>query len=175
MELVREPILATGSPLSECIRLRTAAELPEWARGLLSHDRDMTSTLEAFHGRSIHIRALETDTLGEVLVRQVVLETNAGEPVEFGAIRIHLDRFDTEARGVIENGRVPLGSVLDRFGLEYTCRPSRFFEIVDVGLAEAAFGVHYDGALYGRQNTIFDEDERVMAEVVEVLAPQADE
>jgi len=160
--------------ISGCIRVLAPAELPRWARSLLVHDRDMTSTLEAFHGSSIHIRTLARDESRGVLVRQVVLETESNEAVEFGAIRIHLDRFDAEPRELIESSVVPLGGVLERFGIAYSCRPSRYFETVDASLSGPIFGAEDAVPLYGRQNTSFDPGGRVIAEVVEVLAPPKD-
>ena len=59
--------------------------MPEPYRGLLVHQRDMTTTLESFCGERLHLRVLQKRRQGDLLTRQVVLETDkAGRPLEFG-------------------------------------------------------------------------------------------
>src|SRR6266540_7339521 len=73
--------------------------LPEPYRSLLVHERDMTSTLETFHKAGIHLRLVSRQQRGDEYFREVVLVLDGSEtPVEFGAIKIQLDRFPTKAR-----------------------------------------------------------------------------
>ncbi|MEM7622893.1 MAG: hypothetical protein AAF235_06780, partial [Planctomycetota bacterium] len=107
-----------------------ADELPEPARSLLVHDSDMTSTLEAFHGSKLRLQPLQSSTAGSVLVREVVLESEStGNGVEFGAIRISLDAFEPDARAAVEAAQLPLGAILESFGIGYTCHPDVYFEV----------------------------------------------
>src|SRR5438309_1401373 len=62
----------SGRPLPPAAQLK-GEEVPEPYRQLLVHDRDMTPTLEAFHGDRIHLRVLERRIEEHALWRQVVL------------------------------------------------------------------------------------------------------
>src|SRR5437016_35700 len=66
-------------------------EMPEPYKSLLVHQNDMTPTLETFHGRTVHLRVLGRERKANDYFREVVLQLESTEqPVEFGAIRIHL-------------------------------------------------------------------------------------
>src|SRR6267142_1636310 len=72
--------------------------VPEPYKGLLVHERDMTSTLESFHHAGIHLRLVSREQRGQEYFREVVLALDRSEdPVEFGAIKINLDRFPEQA------------------------------------------------------------------------------
>jgi hypothetical protein len=145
-------------------------ELPAPYRVLLDHDRDMTSTLESHHADTLRLRVLKKELDGESLTREVVLETSHGRSVEYGAIRINLAPFASAPRDAIEACDLPLGSILEQFGVSYACRPSAFFRASCPALCRTAFGLEHDGPLFGRRNVIFDGDTR-LAEVIEILAP----
>ncbi len=150
------------------------ADVPAPYRELLVHERDMTSTLEEYHGQRIGLRLLEVRRDGEWLRRQVVLLTeNDHKPVEYGAIRIDLSAFDLEAVRNIVGCRQPLGSILHDCGVEHVCRPSAFFRFESDLTTRSAFRLTGSKTLYGRHSVIYDGQERTLAEVVEILPPIA--
>src|SRR5689334_5146854 len=66
-------------------------DLPQPYRSLLSHEKDMTPTLEKHHGAEIHLRVLGRERRGDFYFREVVLELDGSNtPVEFGAIKMSL-------------------------------------------------------------------------------------
>jgi hypothetical protein len=147
-------------------------QMPEPYRSLLAHDRDMTSRLEAFHQRKIHIRAYARHYDGLEYFRQVVLELDGSlKPVEFGASKTNLYFFPALAREEIRRELRPLGGILRDFGIAFSSRPAAYFRVV----ADAAIlgALHLSGAppLFGRRNTLLDAEERPIAEVVEILPP----
>jgi chorismate-pyruvate lyase len=147
-------------------------QIPEPERSLLVHHRDMTSTLEQFHGRSIHLEVLSVEIHGNVLHRQVVLlldETN--QAVEFGATRVHLDRFPEPWRSDIVASRRPLGGILNASGQPYTSRPSAFVRVESDVFLERALRLPGPVSLYGRQNTLRTPEGREIAEILEILPP----
>src|SRR5207244_4273575 len=84
------------------------AELPATERQLLVHERDMTGRLREFHGCDITLDVHAKSRIGNYLVRASVLKRVTDDaPVEFGAIGIHLDHFDEEAREFILGCHVP--------------------------------------------------------------------
>ena len=118
-----------GRPLPR-IEIIAGADLPEPARSLLVHDTDMTSTLEKFHAHLIRLELLRRQRSGNLYFREVVLVLDAtGKSVEFGAIKIHLERFDPASRKLILKGLTPLGRILNESGFGYTSWPEAFLKI----------------------------------------------
>lgn len=146
-------------------------EVPEPYRSLLVHDRDMTPTLERVFRQEIHLRVLQQWISGDILTRQVVLVLDEdGVPVEFGAIRIHLDAFFPPARKEILQGRRPLGAILHRHQVEHHSRPMAFFRVEADRLISGALQSQVKGnSLYGRLNVLRDVQERKIAEILEIL------
>lgn len=152
------------------IRPIPGEEMPEPYRSLLVHQRDMTPTLEAFHGDRIHLRTLQHREDGGAFCRLVVLVTDSEEkPTEFGAIAIHLDVFPPEAQELILGCLCPLGTVLARYDIRHHSAPRAFFEVQADGMMSGALGVAPEQTLYGRRNVLSTPDGRVIADVVEIL------
>lgn len=149
-----------------------AAEVPEPYRTLLVHDRDMTRTLEQFHGGVIHLRVLSSYHEGDAYWRESVLELDGSDrPVEFGAIKIHLNRFPEPWRSQILAEHLPLGGILNASGIAYNSRPTAFLRFTPDPFIREAFGLTGPSALYGRQNTLRDASGNVLAEIIEILPP----
>ena len=152
-----------------------ARTLPEPCRRLLAHDNDMTPTLEDFHKQALELRVLTKTDDGATLQRTVVLVgCSDGRPVEFGAIRIHLDAFSADVRFSIRECTVPLGAILRDHGIDHCSDPTAFFTIESdevirdaLDLAAGQVGLR----LCGRHNELSDARGRRLAEVVEILPP----
>jgi chorismate-pyruvate lyase len=148
--------------------------VPEPFKSLLVHDCDMTSTLEGFYGAGIHLRVVSRERRGDEYFREVVLRLDHSErPVEFGAIKIHLDRFPEKAREEILEERFPLGRVIKDCGLTYTSQPKAFLRIASDKLINELLHLHGAHVLYGRRNTLFNTAGESLAEIVEILPPAA--
>lgn len=153
-----------------------AEAVPEPYHGLLVHTRDMTPTLEAFHRAVLRLQVLARYQDEGSLSRMVVLESAAEphQPVEFGAIKIHLTAFSLAAREQILACRVPLGTILQTMQIVHTCRPAQYLRVdADATIVEA-LQMKRAQPLFGRFNTLYDRGNRLLAEVVEILPP-ADE
>lgn len=175
-ELLR-PLLplhaATGQVLPS-VEVISGGDMPEPYRTLLVHNRDMTRTLESHHGAPIRLRLLSTRRDGEVYRRTVALVTEAeGKVVEFGATEAHLERIPEPWRGLIVEGRLPLGGILNRSGIPYQSRPSAYFRTRGDTVIRSALGVSGEPWLYGRRNTLSDAEGLPLAEIVEILPPAA--
>jgi hypothetical protein len=146
--------------------------VPEPYRKLLVHRDDMTPTLEAFYGQTLHLQVLSRDHQGDFYFREVVLLTDTGEqPVEFGANRIRLDLFPPDARKLILEEREPLGHILRDFAVWHTCHPNAFLRVASDHLINRALRLSGAQVLYGRQNQLLDPQGRLLSEVVEILRP----
>ena len=146
--------------------------IPEPYKTLLVHQHDMTPTLEHFHGRSVHLRVLGRQTRGNDYFREVVLQLEGSEqPVEFGAIKIHLALFASEAREQILQEQWPLGHILKDYAIPHASRPSAFLRIASDRLINKVLGLRGAQVLYGRRNTLFDSSERPLAEIIEIIPP----
>ena len=147
-------------------------EVPEPYRELLVHDRDMTPTLERFHGERIHLRPLEREEADGKFMRMVVLTTSfSRQPVEYGAIAIHLDRFSERAQELIRGCRTPLGTILATEDIQHVSRPTAFFRVHSDARMEEALGLYEPWDLYGRRSALWTPEGVVLADVVEILPP----
>ncbi len=158
-----------GKPLPPYSKLE-GQEVPEPYRQLLVHKNDMTPTLEKFHGARIHIRVLGKTLNENDYYREVVLLLDeSNKPVEFGAIKINLDRFPEPAREAILGETLPLGTILAEFNIVHTSRPKAFLRVASDPLINEALEMSGAHVLYGRRNTLFDHEGLPLAEIVEVL------
>ncbi|MCZ6834443.1 MAG: hypothetical protein O7G85_01585 [Planctomycetota bacterium] len=145
--------------------------MPMPYRDLLVHEQDMTSKLEAYWGTTLKVKVLEKHEENSQLTRQVVLVTEQGLATEFGAIRINLDQFEPPARAEILACDRPLGALLKAYDISYVCRPNAYFSFVCDEIASRAFELGESHLLYGRHNLLLNDDEALLAEVVEILPP----
>jgi chorismate-pyruvate lyase len=149
-------------------------DVPEPYRSLLVHADDMTPTLEKFHGDKIHIRVLRRQLRGDFYFREVVLVLDADErPVEFGAIKMNLALFAPAARKLILEEREPLGHILRDCAVAHSSRPKAYLRVESDELINRALNLTGRHTLYGRRNTHFDPQGRALAEIVEILPPEA--
>ncbi|MDB6020151.1 MAG: hypothetical protein JWQ04_8 [Pedosphaera sp.] len=158
-----------GQPLPALAQIAGEA-VPEPYRTLLVHKDDMTPTLETFHRSSVHLDVLGRRRKGDAYFREVILRLDTNNaPVEFGAIKINLDLFTPAAREQILHERLPLGHILHEYKIPHTSRPRAYLRLA----ADKLIGqvLETDGAqvLYGRRNTLYDPQQRPLAEIVEIL------
>ncbi len=149
-----------------------AERVPEPYRRLLVHDRDMTPTLEAHWGSPLHLHRIRSEQSDGVCLREVLLLTGDGRKAEFGAIRIRLEPLPAEARLMVLEGRVPLGSILHRCDVAHRSRPSAYFRVAADGLMSENLGVEVGCVLYGRRNELSTTEGELIAQVIEVLPPE---
>jgi hypothetical protein len=75
------------------------------------------------------------------------------------------------ARGLVLKAERPLGDILNSESIPYLSWPQAFFRLKADAHAGAALGLRGPGFLYGRRNVLLDGSRRLIAEVIEVLAP----
>lgn len=160
---------AAGLPLPPLDQI-DGEVMPEPYKSLLVHQHDMTPTLETFHRQSIHLQVLGRRRKEDAYFREVVLrldETN--QPVEFGAIKINLALFPPQAREEILNERLPLGHLLHEYKIPHASRPRAYLRVASDKFINDVLGMSGAHVLYGRRNTLFDPQDRPLAEIVEIL------
>ena len=161
----------SDSPMIALDRLAGDA-VPEPYQALLVHSRDMTPTLEGFYGQKLFIRALHRELRETAYWREVTLNlTDSSHPIEYGVIRILLDRFPARARRLILDEQRPLGDILRREAIAHFGWPQSFFSAASDARLGAVLRLPRPGRLYGRRNLLLDGTRRILAEVIEVLAP----
>ncbi len=160
-----------GLPLP-LIEPLAGAQVPEPYRSLLVHQRDMTSTLENFHGAEIHLNIVSSEERGGFYFREVALHLDGSErPVEFGANRVSLALFPPRARRLILDERLPLGRILKDCDIEHAAVARGFFRLHPDALICRVLLLAQPVPLYGRKATIFDPQRRPLSEVAEILPP----
>jgi hypothetical protein len=148
------------------------ATVPEPYRRLLVHHGDMTSRLEAFWDGKIVLEVLHREHTPDFYRREVVLHIEASDlPVEYGAIEIDLSAFDSEVRRLILEQHLPLGGLLNRFGVRYRSEPKGFIKLGADAMMQRLFRLPDAGEFYGRCNVLLGENDRVLARIVEVVRP----
>ena len=162
---------AAAHPLPD-FELVDQKALPPDAHRLLVHTGDMTSKLEEFFADEMTLRVLQCDHTAEHYRREVVLCcAKSGQAVEYGAIEIELGAFEEKLRAEIVRGHSPLGGLLNRNAIRYRSRPRGFLRVApDLRLAEI-FQLPAPVVLFSRTNQLLDAQERVLANIVEVLRP----
>jgi hypothetical protein len=149
-----------------------ATSIPQPWRGLLVHNDDMTPTLEQFHRRKLYLNVITRHHRGDSYFREVILLTERRcRPVEFGAIKINLALFPCAARAMILAEQKPLGSILAQFKIPHSSRPKAFLRVQADQFVKAALQLSGEHLLYARRNTLFDAEQRPLAEIVEILPP----
>ncbi len=160
-----------GHPLPAC-ELIAGEAMPEPYRGLLVHHGDMTSRLETFHEGPVVIEVLQHEHTPEAYRREVVLRVERNDlPVEYGAIEIDLAVFDGELRRLILEEHLPLGGLLNRFGIEYRSEPRAFIRLGQDPVMQRVFQMPDAQTFYGRCNSLHGSGGRLLARIVEVVRP----
>lgn len=148
--------------------------IPEPYKGLLVHQNDMTSTLEHHHAGKIHLRVIGKLVRGGEYFREVALLVEGSEkPVEFGAIKINLDHFPETARDRILEEHWPLGRILKETRMSFTSEPRAFLRVASDKLINSVLNMSGAHLLYGRRNTLYNASGQSLAEIVEILPPDA--
>jgi chorismate-pyruvate lyase len=149
-----------------------AAEVPQPYQALLVHSSDMTPTLASFYGQALRLRVLSRERRDDSYQREVILwlAENA-RPVEYGVIRIRLDRLPPVGRRLVLQEQRPLGDILHGEAIPHLSWPKAFFRLKADAHAGAALGLQRSSFLYGRRNVLLDGSRRLLAEVIEILAP----
>jgi chorismate-pyruvate lyase len=156
-------------PRIVCVEPR---QMPVPCRRLLAHNNDMTPTLEKFFGESVALQVCSRQREGDTYLREVVLAlADSGTPVEYGAIRIHLKHFPGPVRRRILADDHPFGRILQEEGIAHLGWPQAFFWIQPDDHMRRLLGFDQARPLHGRRNVLLDGRRRLLAEVIEILAP----
>lgn len=160
-----------GHPLPSC-EVIEGSTMPQPYRDLLVHNGDMTSRLAKFFGGDIILEVLHREHTPDAYRREVVLHIETTElPVEYGAIEIDLSAFSGELRDLILEQHLPLGGLLNRFGVRYRSEPKGFIKLGEDAVMRKVFAMPAAREFYGRCNVLLGEGDRVFARIVEVVRP----
>lgn len=147
--------------------------IPEPQQHLLVHQSDMTPRLHQHHVHAPALTVVTVERTDDYLIREVVL-TCEGDPVEYGAIGIHLEGFPSHVQQMIREGSSPLGSILESEGIPHLSAPRGYFALAaDEHMARLLDTVP-GTRLYGRSNVLSHSDGTAFADIVEVLPPGKD-
>lgn len=158
-----------GAPLPPVYQV-DGKEVPEPYRSLLVHQRDMTPTLTDAHRQPLRLRILQLVITDSFLRRMIVLEVEkTGRPVVFAAITIYLDRFASEPRRLILEGKLAFGAILHGQSIAHASRPVGFFRVEADSIICEALHLAQPAELFGRTTVMLDHEQQPLAHVLEVL------
>jgi hypothetical protein len=147
-------------------------EVPQPYKGLLVHSQDMTPTLENFYRKPLGLTVLSRERHNDSYYREVILTIQDGvRPVEYGAIRICLEHLPPVVRERVLEEQWPFGHILQTEGLPHISWPQAFFRAESDSHTRSVLRFRRPRSLYGRRNVLLDASRRLLAEVIEVLAP----
>lgn len=147
-------------------------EVPQPYQRLLVHSHDMTPTLEAFYGRPMRIALLSREREEGAYLREVILRPQSeGQPVEYGVIQIYLEHLPEAARQRVLEEERPLGNILQTEAIPHLSWPQAFFRVESDTHMSRVLCLSRPCVLYGRRNILLDDSRRLLADVLEVLAP----
>jgi chorismate-pyruvate lyase len=138
---------------------------------LLSHNRHMTVTVEAFHGDAVDVEVLRTLQRDSTYCREILLKTQQQKTiVQHGIVRLHLHLIAESPRQEILAEQKPLGRVLIEHDV---LREVELLELWRVGcgpVLSKAFGVPESSVTFGRTAIIHCDGEPAI-ELLEIVAP----
>ncbi len=154
------------------LELLKAQQLPQPYRKLLAHSADMTPTLEGFYEQPLGLTVLSRDLEQDCYRREVVLTLgHERRPILYGAIRILLGHLPPNARDNVVKELLPLGRILQTEAIPHLSWPQAFFRVEPDQHMMGMLQLERTKDLYGRRNVLVDGSRRLLAEVIEVLAP----
>jgi chorismate-pyruvate lyase len=143
--------------------------VPQPYRDLLVHEHHMTVTVERFHGRPVELRVLSQRTQGHHYSRMILLALQGtGDVVQFGIVRIDLDRCSPVVRAEVLAGEKPLGRILIEHDVLRHIDPTCFVRITPTRQMLQWFGLAESGPLWGRTATIHCDGQRAI-DLLEVV------
>jgi chorismate-pyruvate lyase len=132
----------------------------------------MTPTLERFYRQRMGLTVLSRELQDNAYMREVILKRADDEtPVEYGVIRICLDHLPPQAARRVLEEQAPLGNILQTEAIPHMSWPQAFFTANSDTHMRTVLRLDHSQALYGRRNVLLDGSRRLLAEVIEILAP----
>ena len=154
------------------LRQMAGEQMPQPYRSLLVHSCDMTPTLEAFFHQPIGLGLLSSELQDQSYVREVILKrSDNSKPVEYGAIRISLNHLPPNAARRVLEAQRPFGGILQSEGIPHMSWPQAFFMTESDSHMSGVLALDKSSSLFGRRNVLVDGSRRLLAEVIEILAP----
>ena len=167
LSTIAAPFFPSLSALGEFAAV-APEKLPEDYRVLLDHDDHMTVTVEAFHGCLVDVRVLRQHRDGDVYSRNSLLACQStGKVVQFGIMRINLQRLSPTVQKEIVSGETPLGRVLIRHNVLRHVELHRLWEIKPAAVLRDYLQLGDGEPIYGRSARIVVEG-RPAVELLEI-------
>jgi chorismate-pyruvate lyase len=171
-----------GDPMADMPagRFIPAEEMPEPYRGLLAHDDHMTVTLERHYDSPVDVRLIKAVHEDPLYARKILLTLSGTDQVVlFGIMRFNFAWCDERVKGLILEGKTPLGRILIENNVLRRISTHVLLRITPNAEMRRCFGMGADGngpeaagPVYGRLATIFCNHEPAV-DLLEVTAPVA--
>ncbi|MSU22587.1 MAG: hypothetical protein EXS32_02075 [Opitutus sp.] len=154
----------------DAFRALPGSNLPDGARRLLDHGRDMTSTLADFHASDLRVEVLQVGESEDFYLREVFLRTTATDRVvEYGVLAVALNQFNAVQRTALTAGRTPLGAILHKFEIPFDSSPLGFFAVPASLLPSIPAPSPVATECFGRFNRLAKPSGEPLAWILEIL------
>jgi chorismate-pyruvate lyase len=150
----------------------TAADMPDAARRLLSHDEHMTVALEAYHGCDLDVHVLRVMVTPTHYARHVRLSCHCTPKiVQYGIVRLSLMFLEDDVRREIQSEQIPLGRVLISHDVLRKVRLLSLWRITPSHTLRGLLGHDWPAPFYGRTALIYC-NEVPAVELLEIVPPR---
>jgi chorismate-pyruvate lyase len=163
---------AWGEWLTDSTARRVAPEdLPARYQHLLLHTGSMTARLEAYVGAAVRLQVLGNRCADGWYSRCALLvhdQPEVSRPIEFGAIRLRMDRFAPTVQEQVFRAELPLGKILSWHTEGYRTVPKMFLEVTPSATLAQCLKVQPGVPLFGREVDLLHDD-RAKGSILEIL------
>jgi chorismate-pyruvate lyase len=148
---------------------------PEPYQTLLNHHDHMTVTVEGHYGEPVDVKVHRTHRQGNWYSREITLNTSCTQRiVQYGIVRLKIDKLALETWREIESEQIPLGRVLIQHDV---LRKVQFCQLWKVAMGQCLAALLHrpiGDTAYGRTALIYCDGEPTI-ELLEILTPIASE
>ncbi len=148
-------------------------QLSKVVHSLLAEPLQLTERLQLRLNEEVRSSLITSQQKGRFYTRKVALQTkNTHKTAVVAAIQIDMNLFDRDFATAILQTDVPFGTILKDFAIEYSCDVVTIFKVEpDTSLFKAFDNTRFTDPLYGRCNRFTDAQGRLIANVMEIIAP----
>ena len=147
------------------------ARIPEPWHSLLAHPAVLTPRLERYYRDSIGLEVVTAEIKAGALIRKILLRLASDTRiVEFGAIRVDLERLPRTLREAVLAGKQPFGNLLHQERFPHQAGKRVCFSVQTKTLILPANVPRPQGRLYGRTHAILAATGEPLAHSSEILS-----
>ncbi|GAB2189537.1 hypothetical protein MAH1_11450 [Sessilibacter sp. MAH1] len=155
-----------------------SSDIPNPYNAFIATESQLTANLEKALEKKLTPKVHNSKHEGAYYTRKVDLIIEGTKNIAVKAlITVNLSDKRQDFKAQIINGDKPFGTILQEQNIIYSCEPLYLFAIGNTNRLKSLFNLNEvtkNTKAYGRINQFKDENENILATVIEILSPQLD-